>query len=389
MVQNPEYFFGRSPEHGYVNPDNLQILLSHLKCAAFELPLQEDEKFGTHDLKRLCEYLAEVGFLHLSSDGWHWVSESYPADAISLRSISSDNFVIVDITNEAKVIGEVDFPSALTMVHEKAIYIQNGEQYHVEKLDYDERKAYIKKCDSDYYTDAIDYTKIKILETFETTPAGAARKNHGEVQVNTQVVGFKKIKFHTNENVGSGQLSLPEQEMHTTAYWLTLPREMLEQLPYGRAERLDGVNGLGNALQAIATLLVMSDARDLGVAVGENEGMSHESGVQSPESGISSQPPAVGSEAVVRGPRSNTYVRQTNVFEPNIYLYDKYPGGVGLSEPLFRMNETLLENTYKLISNCSCLSGCPSCVGPVGEVGEKGKEVALAILKQLAAASGR
>ncbi len=382
MVQNPEYFFGRSPEHGYVNPDNLQILLSHLKCAAFELPLREDEKFGALDLKRLCEHLAEVGFLHQSSDGWHWVSESYPADAISLRSISSDNFVIVDITGEAKVIGEVDFPSALTTVHEKAIYIQNGEQYHVERLDYDERKAYVKKCDSDYYTDAIDYTKIKILETFETTPAGAARKNHGEVQVNTQVVGFKKIKFHTNENVGSGQLSLPEQEMHTTAYWLTLPREFLEQLPYDRAERQDGVNGLGNALQAIATLLVMSDARDLGVAVGENEGGSQESGVGSAEAEFRIQNSELSGGRKSRG-------QQPSIFEPNIYLYDKYPGGVGLSEPLSRMSETLLENTYKLISSCSCLSGCPSCVGPVGEVGEKGKEVALAILQQLAVASGQ
>ena len=377
IVQNPDYFFGRSPEHGYVNPDNLQILLSHLKCAAFELPLGEDEKFGALDLQRLCEHLEEVGFLHKSTDGWHWVSESYPADAISLRSISSDNVVIVDITNEAKILGEVDFPSALTTVHEKAIYMQDGEQYHVERLDYDERKAYVKKCDSDYFTDAIDYTKIKILETFETAPTGAARKNHGEVQVNTQVVGFKKIKFHTNENVGSGQLSLPEQEMHTTAFWLTLPREMLEQLPYDRAARLDGVNGLGNALQAIATLLVMSDARDLGVAVGENE----ETRIQ--EAGVGSPQSAVGGEAVVRGPKPSSHRREANIFEPNIYLYDKYPGGVGLSEPLFRMSETLIENTRKLIASCPCLSGCPSCVGPVGEVGEKGKEVALAILRKL------
>jgi DEAD/DEAH box helicase domain-containing protein len=375
MVQNPEYFFGRSPEHGYVNPDNLQILLNHLKCAAFELPLREDEKFGGPDLKTLCEHLAEVGFLHPSSDGWHWVSESYPADAISLRSISSDNFVIVDITGEAKVIGEVDFPSALTTLHEKAIYIQDGEQYHVEQLDYDDRKAYVKKCDSDYYTDAIDYTKIKVLETFDTAPAGSARRNHGEVHVNTQVVGFKKIKFHTHENVGSGQLALPEQEMHTTAYWLTLPSALLDQLPYDRAERLDGVNGLANALQAIATLLVMSDARDLGVAVGENDERSRESEVGSQENEFRIQ--------------NSEFRKRATIFEPNIYLYDKYPGGVGLSEPLFRMSETLLENTYRLISNCACLTGCPSCVGPAGEVGEKGKEVALAILRQLSAVSGQ
>ena len=364
MVQNSEYFFGRSPEHGYVNPDNLQILLNHLKCAAFELPLREDEKFGSLDLKTLCEHLEAARFLHKSSDGWHWVSESYPADAISLRSVSSDNFVIVDITAEPRVIGEVDFSSALTTVYEKAIYIQDGQQYHVERLDYDDRKAYVKECDSDYYTDAIDYTRIEVLEIFDSTPAGPARKNHGEVKVNTQIVGFKKIKFHTNENVGSGELTLPEQEMHTTAFWLTLPREMLEALPYDRGERPDGVTGLGNALQAIATLLLMCDARDLGVAVGENEV------VEALERSPTARP---------LGPRT----RWANIFEPNLYLYDKYPGGVGFSEPLFRMSGALLENAYKLIAHCPCPSGCPSCVGPAGEVGEKGKEVALAILRKL------
>ena len=177
--------------------------------------------------------------------------------------------------------------------------------------------------------------------------------------MNTQVVGFKKIKFHTHENVGAGDLMLPEQEMHTTAYWLTLPYGFLEGLPYLRTERLDGVNGLAHALQAIATLLVMCEARDLGVAVGEND--------------------VERSQESESGPRT--------VFEPNIYLYDKYPGGVGFSEPLFRLSETLLENTRRLIENCPCPSGCPSCVGPMGDVGEKGKEVALAILKKLAAGS--
>ena len=362
MVQNPEYFFGRSPESGYVNPDNLFILLNHLKCAAFELPLRDDEKFGTLDLRRLCQHLEETGFLHHTQDGWHWVSESYPADALSLRSVSSDNFVIVDNTHEPRVIGETDFTSALTTLHEKAIYIQDGVQYHVERLDYADRKAYVHQVDSEYFTDAISYTKIKILETFDYAPTGTARKNHGEVQVNTQVVGFKKIKFYTMENVGSGELTLPEQEMHTTAFWLTLPRLMMESLPYNSTERLDGVNGLANALGAIATLLVMCDARDLGTSVGENAEL-EVSEEPDPESG------QTGKRTVVR-----------KIFEPNIYLYDSYPGGVGLSEPLFRMSDSLLEKTHKLIAECPCPSGCPSCVGPAGEIGEKGKEVALRIL---------
>jgi DEAD/DEAH box helicase domain-containing protein len=390
MVQNPEYFFGRSPEHGYVNPDNLFILLNHLKCAAFELPLREDERFGLLDLRRLAEHLEETGFLHHTKDGWHWLSESYPADAISLRSVSSDNFVIVDNTNEPRVIGEVDFSSALATLHEKAIYIQNGVQYHVERLDYDDRKAYVHQVDSEYFTDAISYTKIKILETFDSAPAGLtpaeglttnrmasglrpaggfARKNHGEVQVNTQVVGFKKIKFHTMENVGSGELTLPEQEMHTTAFWLTLPRSLMEELPYNSTQRLDGVNGLANALGAIATLLVMCDARDLGTSVGENA-----------ELEVRGEP-----EAMAERPGKRTVVRK--VFEPNIYLYDRYPAGVGLSEPLFRMSDSLLEKTRKLIVDCPCPSGCPSCVGPAGEVGEKGKEVALEILRRMLAAN--
>jgi DEAD/DEAH box helicase domain-containing protein len=395
MVQNPEYFFGRSPEHGYVNPDNLFILLNHLKCAAFELPLRDDEKFGALDLRRLCQHLEETGFLHHTQDGWHWLSKSYPADALSLRSVSSDNFVIVDNTHEPcpdsasspnrssgpRVIGETDFSSALTTLHEKAIYIQDGVQYHVERLDYDDRKAYVHQVDSEYFTDAISYTKIKILETFDSAPVGTgrgtpwraptepARKNHGEVQVNTQVVGFKKIKFYTMENVGSGELTLPEQEMHTTAFWLTLPRPMMDALPYNSTERLDGVNGLANALGAIATLLVMCDARDLGTSVGENA-----------ELEVSQEPESEGGP-----PGKRTVVRK--IFEPNIYLYDSYPGGVGLSEPLFRMSDSLLEKTHKLISECPCPTGCPSCVGPIGEIGEKGKEVALEILRLMLAAN--
>jgi DEAD/DEAH box helicase domain-containing protein len=230
----------------------------------------------------------------------------------------------------------------------------------VERLDYEEHKAYVRQCDSEYYTDAISYTRIKILESFDSAAAGPAFKNHGEVQVNTQVVGFKKIKFHTNQNVGSGELMLPEQEMHTTAFWLTLPQPLLEAMPYTRDDRLNGVQGLAHALQAIGTLLMMCDARDLGVAVGENLAVAED---------VDATPSAQG--------RPSVY---TKIFEPNIYLYDKYPGGIGFSEPLFRLSPSLLENTRRLILNCPCESGCPSCVGPVGEVGEKGKEVALAIL---------
>ena len=360
IVQNPDYFFGHSPEHGYIQPDNPEIVVNHLKCAAFELPLRVEETFGRLDLPELCRLLEENGLLRRSGDAYHWSSDAYPADAISLRAVSSDNFVIVDaspgLEDAPRVIGEVDFSSALTTVHEKAIYLHEGRQFHVERFDYQQRKAYVKAVEVNYFTDAISHTQVEILEELaraEVAPRGEAAgesagggtaRAHGEVQVNTQVVGFKKLKFYTLENVGAGQLSMPEQQMHTSAYWLSLSREFLEALPYPPAARQNGVVALGNALRTMATLLVMCDRRDLEVAVG-NTGQAE--------------------------------------YAPNVYIYDNYPGGIGLSEPLFELHHRLLEQTQRMIEHCGCAVGCPSCVGPVGEVGEHGKEVALSILAAL------
>ncbi len=270
IVKNPDYFFGGTPEHAYIQPDNLEILVNHLKCAAFELPLQGTEKFGAADLEALCERLAEAGYLHRTGAFWYWTQDAYPADTISLRSISSDNFVIIDETDAPEVIGEVDFTSALTTVHPKAIYIHDGQQYHVDRLDFDQRKAYVRRVDVDYFTDAIRYTQVKPLEVEQQEGvAGPALRAHGDVLVRSQVVGFKKIKFFTLENVGSGKLELPENEMHTTAYWIKLSRSMLVSLPFTVSERQDGMFGLLHALESIASLLLMCDRRDLGTAIGE------------------------------------------------------------------------------------------------------------------------
>jgi len=352
IIEHPDYFFGRSPEHAAINPDNLEILINHLKCAAFELPIRDGERFGKHDTTELCRFLEEIGLLHHSGGAWHWTSDTYPADAISLRAVTSDNFVVVDTTGEPEVIAEVDFPSALTTLHEKAIYLHEAKQYQVERFDYDARKAYVRQIDCDYFTDAIDYTQIKELEQFESAPLMQARAAHGEVRVNRQIVGFKKVKFYTLENVGSGNLSLPEQEMHTTAFWLHFPTSFFERLPeLTPALRQAGITGLGNALRAVASLLLMCDPRDLGLAVTESIAGSLET------------------------------------FEPNLYLYDNYPGGVGLSAPLFGMRCRLLAATAELIAACPCEAGCPSCVGPGGETGEGAKSAAARILAELLATS--
>src|SRR5271167_4206231 len=331
IVQHPDYFFGRSPEHAHIQPDNLEILVNHLKCAAFELPLSPDERFGNVELPELCERLEEAGFLQRSGGNWHWVQESYPADTISLRSVTSDNFVIIDTTGgqdgEPKVIGEVDFSSALATVHPKAIYIHQGQQYHVERLDFDQRKAYVKRVDVDYFTDAIRYTQVRVLEIAEEQSiAGPAARAHGDVLVRSQVVGFKKIKFFTNENVGSGKLELPENEMHTTAFWLTLEHELLTALPFTLSERQSGIFGLIYALSSMATLLLMCDRRDIGTAVGE-------------------RPPC--GNADIEWEEFAAASTEKELFEPNLYLYDAYPGGIGFSEPLYRVCQVLLARTQE------------------------------------------
>ena len=384
VVRNPSYFFEASPEHALINPDNLQILVDHVKCAAFELPFSETERFGREDVQQVLTILAEEGFVQCVDGQWHWTQESYPADAVSLRSFSSDNFVVIDTTREPTVIGEVDFTSAPSALHEKAIYILEGRTHQVERLDFENRKAFVTEVDSDYYTDAITYTKVTILDTFARDEApvavephrqlegeraadvsagaafeGTSIRNHGEVHVVSRVVGFKKIKFYTNENVGAGELSLPEQQMHTTAYWLTIPRGVMTQLPHAADDRRDGVVGLARAMRHVAQLLLMCDRGDIGVSV---DGGSLERTDRS--SGRGQEEPELSAE-------------------PNVFVYDNYPGGIGFSEPLFAMHTQLLQKTRELITGCPCDSGCPSCVGPAGHTGPLAKVVATRILDLL------
>ena len=366
VVRNPSYFFDASPEHALINPDNLHILLDHVKCAAFELPFATDERFGAEDVQQILGVLAEAGFVHLTAaDGagqWHWTHESYPADAVSLRSVSSDNFVIVDETTDPRVIGETDFTSGPSTLHPKAIYLLEGQLYQVERLDFEGRQAHVRAVDCDYYTDAITYTRVSELETFRADGGGRhdsgtqATRSQGEVHVVSRVVGFKKIKFYTNENVGSGELDLPEQQMHTTAYWLTVPREVMTSLPYAADDRRDGIVGLSFALRQVAQLLLMCDGHDIGISIGGHA----DDGTVPREA---AEPPA----------------------EPRIFIYDNYPGGIGFSEPLFRLHHELLAAAHRLIASCECEFGCPTCVGPLGNVGPRAKAVALEILARVSA----
>jgi DEAD/DEAH box helicase domain-containing protein len=338
VVRNPSYFFDASPEHALIDPDNLHILVDHVKCAAFELPFAADEAFGRHDVQEILGVLAEQGLVHQPEPGgpWTWTTESYPADAVSLRSVSSDNFVVVDTTDEARVIGETDFTSGPSTLHPKAIYIVEAKLYQVERFDFEGRKAFVREIDCDYYTTAITYTKVTEIDTFATENM----RSHGEVHVVSRVVGFKKIKFYTNENVGSGELDLPEQQMHTTSYWLTISPDLMNSLPFAADDRRDGVVGLAYAMRQVAQLLLMCDAHDVGISIDQME--------------------------VERAAR--------------IFVYDNYPGGIGFSAPLYEMHDELLTSTRLLIAECPCEIGCPSCVGPIGSIGPLAKTAALRIL---------
>ena len=380
IIENPDYFFGRSPEHGLINPDNLLILLSHIECAAFELPFRDGERFGREDLGEMLRYLEEKGMLHHKGEDWYWTQDAYPAEKVSLRSASEDNFLVVDMTKRRvgetrlreEVIAEVDFTGAHTTLYEGAVYLCESEIYAVEKLDYPNRRAYVKKTEGDYYTDAIDYTDVSVLEEFESRPEEAVVSEHGEVKVATRIVGYKKIKFYTLENLGYGKIELPDLQFHTTSYWITFKRGLVERLPFNRLEVIDGVLGLGYALHSIAALHLMCDPRDLNRCVGDRAAkwflrLSRDS------KGIYSSydsPEEISEEKM-------------GLFEPTLFLYDNYPGGMGFSPQLFDDTRVLLEKTQGLISRCECRYGCPSCVGPIKEVGEKSKEVALALLREI------
>jgi len=365
IVNHPEYFTGKSPEVGRVNPDNLAILIEHIKCASFELPFIRSEKFGGENLEEILDYLAENGVLFRKQDKWFWTEQGYPADAVSINRISSDNFVVVDRTRDERVIAQVDFSSALETLHEKAIYILEGEQYVVEEFDYENRKAYVRESNSDYYTDAITYTKINVLDIFDQTDKGSHRFFHGDVHVFSQVVGFKKLKFFTNENVGAGDLQLPQQEMHSTAFWMNIGNELLDKINISTEEKVEAIEGIAYLMRHIGAVLLMCDVKDLGVGLQDNQ-----------------------TKAEIYGPSIRKLAAAgelpfPNQFEPNIYIYDSYPNGIGFSEVLFEKSEEMLEKTLGLIEGCNCERGCPSCIGPPIRSNDNHKEAARFIIKLL------
>lgn len=343
-MENPHYFFDKSPESGIVDPNNLLILMSHMKCAAFEIPFADNEVFGIQASSEVLEYLVENNVLRHTDGKYYWMSEIFPAEEVSLRSASPDNVVIIDKTHGDRVIGEIDLFGAPMLVHQEAIYMHESRQYHVDELDWNRKKAYVRAVSVDYYTDAITKTNIKVLTVDEEKALSQMLLQYGEVNVSTVTTGYKKIKLFSHENVGAGKVYLPEIEMSTSSVWLELKPAFLEQLQIPSAQLGGALQAVANALRNIAPLFIMCDPGD------------------------------IRSVPMTRAPFSQ---------HPTIYLYDNYPGGVGLSMKIMSYPYPIFQGALDQITSCACEQGCPSCVGPVLEVGEQGKRLAIELLREI------
>ena len=345
VIHHPEFVLGGQPEEARLDPDNLHVLLAHIRAATFELPFEPGEWFGPGPADELLAFLGEGGQVRQADDGrWYWSSENFPASEVSLRAAAPENVVIIDTSpDRPRVLGEVDLFSAQVLVHEHAIYMHESTQYHVDRLEWGERKAYVHRIDADHYTYANRAVTLKPLDVFATAPATGGTRVHGEVMVASLVTLYKKLKFGTDENVGWGPIDLPEIELQTTAYWLTA-----EGAAAGwRRDELDvALIGAGRAIQAVSAVLLMVDPRDLGLV------------------------------SQVRSPHHEA---------PTIYLYEAMPGGVGLSERLFARHDELVAGAADLVRDCPCDAGCPACTGPRLEPEVDGKALALRLLAALGA----
>lgn len=327
------------------------------------MPFIADEPFGPIDPLVFLEALAESEVIHQEGDRWEWIADSYPANAVSLRSVADGNFVVVDKTDgKQQIIAEVDYSAAALTLYEGAIHMVQSTPYQVERLDWEGRKAYVTRTHVDYYTDSIDYTKLKVLDRFDGGVAGRGDSHHGEVHVVRRVSGYKKIRYYTHENIGYGPVNLPDQELHTTAVWWQLPQATLGKAFASKQDALDGFLGAAYALHVVATVAVMADARDLQKAVGNGDGAWF---------AVADQTGRGQLRGVEEGEEGTVELQQA--FVPTVYLYDNFPGGVGLSEPLWLRQAELLQRADELVRRCDCTAGCPACVGPVLAAHEEGK----------------
>jgi len=329
LITHPDYLFGASPESAYIDPDNLFILMAHLKCALFELPFKAGSRFGG-PVDELLSYLEEEGGCRYAEGTYYWADRSYPAEQVSLRSASNENVVIIDVScgGGGEVIGEMDRPSAKEMLFEGAVYIHRGEQYMVTRLDIANKRCEVRPCDGNFYTDGIVKRDIKILHRDLEEERMGMNVILGDILVRSQVTKFKKIRFASHENIGYGDIFLPEEEMHTRALACVFDGETaagraFQALPEMTREQV--MAGIGTLVQNVSPFFLLCDKGDIGVA---------------------------------------ERLRDPELDLPALFIYDSCPGGTGLSEGFLDRMPEIFAAAFELVSDCPCERGCPSCIGP-------------------------
>jgi DEAD/DEAH box helicase domain-containing protein len=426
LASHPQYFFERSPEQALINPDNLLILLDHLRCAAFELPFRVGESFGNvtpATVQDFLDFLISEGVLHRSANQFFWMADRYPAQEISLRSASVDNVLLQSWQDGVpQTLGQIDQASAHWMVHPHAIYLHEGDSYLVEELDLEGHVARLRPIESDYYTEPRREIQVNLLEKLQEQAVRGAIKAQGEISVISQIIGYRKVRWYTHEQLGLGELNLPPTELQTTGYWLALDEQTVEALraqglwnsdpiDYGpnwdemrqRARQRDeyrcrmcGAPEQGRAhdvhhkipfrtflsyLQAnqLDNLITLCHAchRAAETAVRIRSGLAGLSFV------LGHLAPFflmcdVGDLGVHADPQSALAEGR-----PTVVIYDQVPAGIGFSQRLFELHDELIQRAHELVAACECTDGCPSCVGPGGENGSGGKRETLAILEDL------
>jgi DEAD/DEAH box helicase domain-containing protein len=429
LMKHPEYIFERSPEQALIDPDNLLILLAHLRCAAFELPFRKGEGFGKASqpfVDGLLSVLEESGTVHLSNGRYFWTADQYPASNISLRTASEAPVLLQAEQNDGRLamIGEVDDESARWMVHPNAIYLHDGQEYEVETLDLERHLAVMHPVNVDYYTEAIQNVTIEKIAVLKEGPVSGASKFYGEILVTAQVTGYRRLKWGTLEILGEGMLDLPPTTLRTTAYWIALSEATVDLLrEEGRWS--NDPNEYGPNWNRVRNQVRVRDQFTCQVCGLVEQGQAHHVHHKRPfrtfqsfieanqldnlvtlcpachkraEASIRMRSGLFGLGYVLHnlaplflmcdigdiGLDANPKSALTDNL-PAVAIYDMVPAGIGLSERLFEIQDRLLANAYELVSSCACQDGCPSCVGPAGENGAGGKAETLAMLRHLTA----
>ena len=430
IAMHPRYLFERSPEHGLINPDNLVILVNHLRCAAYELPFARGESFGAlGDVTALLEAMAAEGELHVAGDTFRWIDSAYPSDGVSLRTGTGDHIVIQDVAAEPRVIGQIDRETAPLMVYEGAVYLHEGESYLIESLDWENGLARARHAEVDYYTRASSATSVTVLEEYTSALEGDIVKAHGAVRVTWKATSYRVLRRYTHETLGQGSIDLPEQQFDTSAYWFYLTPDLTAQMvdagvilppnDYGpnwpgqrdsarardghRCQRCGISEGEVGRQHDVHHLRAF---RDFGYVRGVNDhyreanrlenlvtlcrnchrAVEEAQRTRSALSGLANVLRNLSTLHLMCAPEDLGVVveqRSTHTKAPTVTIYDNLPGGLGFSERLFELHASLLSDALDAVRACPCAEGCPACVGPPGEVGAETKQLVGVLLEAI------